>query len=63
MIRRNLSPHGQGVRRLDLSRSSVSFEGAFGRIFRALAPAEFGTTDAENSKQSEALRKCNGGKE
>jgi len=55
MIRRNLAPHGQGVRGLNLSRSSISFEGAFGRIFRALPPAEFGTTDADTQNNLNLL--------
>ena len=38
MNRKNLAPHGQGVRGLNLSRSSVSFWRVhFGRIFRALS--------------------------
>ena len=37
-------PHG-GVRGANLSRSSVLFEGPFGRIFRALPPADFGPDD------------------
>jgi hypothetical protein len=36
--------HG-GVRGADLSRSSPLFEGRFGRIFRALPPADFGADD------------------
>src|SRR5205085_6730469 len=39
-------PHGTGVRGRDLSRSSVLFSGPFGRIFRALPPADFGVDDA-----------------
>ena len=42
--------HGRGVRGLTLSRSSRLFGGNFGRIFRALPPAEFG----DNDKESEA---------
>jgi hypothetical protein len=42
--------HGQGVRGIDLSRSSVLFEGRFGRIFRALPPAEFGTSDPKSEE-------------
>lgn len=38
-------PHGI-VRGADLSRSSVLFEGRFGRMFRALPPADFGDDDA-----------------
>lgn len=37
-------PHG-GVRGADLSRSSVLFGGPFGRIFRALPPADYGADD------------------
>jgi hypothetical protein len=47
---RNLTPHGRGVRGLDLSRSSLLFSGAFGRLFRALPPAQFGANDAETQK-------------
>ena len=39
-------PHGTGVRGLTLSRGSISFDGPFGRIFRALPPADFGADDA-----------------
>jgi len=52
---RNLTPHGRGVRGLNLSRSSVQFGGQFGRIFRALPPAEFGTNDAENAANLKRL--------
>jgi Animal haem peroxidase len=52
---KNLTPHGRGVRGLNLSRSSVFFGGAFGRIFRALPAAEFGTNDAENQANLHAL--------
>ena len=38
-------PHG-GVRGANLSRSSLLFGGPFGRMFRALAPAEFGKDEA-----------------
>ena len=38
-------PHGTGVRGRDLSRSSPLFGGPFGRIFRALPPADFGNDD------------------
>jgi hypothetical protein len=41
----NVRFHG-GVRGADLSRSSLLFGGPFGRIFRALPPADFGVTDA-----------------
>src|SRR5258708_17825835 len=45
---RGFRPHGSGIRRLTLSRSSPLFEGPFGRIFRALPPADFGPTDADS---------------
>jgi hypothetical protein len=44
--------HG-GLRGLSLSRNSLLFEGPFGRIFRALPPADFGETD---EKSEEALK-------
>ncbi|HEY0382643.1 MAG TPA: heme peroxidase family protein [Candidatus Elarobacter sp.] len=40
-----IRPHGVGVRGAALSRSSPLFEGPFGRIFRALPPADFGSND------------------
>jgi hypothetical protein len=45
-----LRPHGTEVRGLALRRSSLLFEGPFGRIFRALPPADYGDTE----QQSEA---------
>jgi len=41
----NLKFHGVGLRGINLSRSSLLFNGPFGRIFRALPPADFGTDD------------------
>src|ERR1041384_1916853 len=38
-------PHGTGLRGANLSRSSPLFSGAFGRLFRALPPADFGDDD------------------
>jgi hypothetical protein len=38
-------PHGAGVRGSTLSRGSLLFNGPFGRIFRALPPADFGADD------------------
>src|SRR2546425_214983 len=35
-------PHGTGLRGANLSRSSPLFSGPFGRLFRALPPADFG---------------------
>src|SRR5438034_4929310 len=42
--------HGQHVRGIELSRSSILFEGRFGRMFRALPPAEFGTSDSKSEE-------------
>jgi hypothetical protein len=47
-------PHG-AVRGANLSRSSQLFDGAFGRIFRALPPADFGADDAASLKALAAL--------
>ena len=55
---RNLTPHGRGVRGLTLPRSSILFGGAFGRIFRALPPAEFGANDAETQANLKVLGKA-----
>ena len=38
----NPTPHGAGVRGFNLAPSSRFFNGRFGRLFRALPPAEFG---------------------
>ena len=54
---KNLTPHGRGVRGLTLSRGSISFGGAFGRIFRALPPADFGPTNDDSEKNLKALGK------
>jgi hypothetical protein len=45
--KKSIRPHGVGVRGINLSRGSVLFGGPFGRIFRALPPADFGSTDQE----------------
>jgi hypothetical protein len=42
----SIRPHGIGVRGAQLSRSSLLFQGRFGRIFRALPPADYGGDDA-----------------
>ena len=47
-------PHG-GVRGQNLSRGSVLFEGPFGRIFRAVPPADFGPDDATTLTNLAAL--------
>jgi hypothetical protein len=51
----NKAPHGQGVRGINLPRSSLSFEGNFGRLFRALPPADFGANDAESEANLKTL--------
>src|SRR5246127_2465042 len=54
---RNITPHGQGVRGLNLSRGSIFFGGAFGRIFRALPAAQFGASDDETQANLKVLGK------
>ena len=49
------TPHGSGVRGITLPRSSLLFEGRFGRIFRALPPAEFGDDDQQTLINLNAL--------
>jgi hypothetical protein len=48
-------PHGVGVRGANLSRSSLLFQGRFGRIFRALPPADYGVDDAASETNLQAL--------
>ena len=50
----NPTPHGAGVRGFNLAPSSRFFNGRFGRMFRALPPADFGDNDDDSQK---ALRK------
>ena len=50
-------PHG-GVRGANLSRGSLLFNGPFGRIFRALPPADYGTTDSASQAALRALAKA-----
>lgn len=52
---KNFTPHGRGVRGLTLSRGSQLFGGSFGRIFRSLPPADFGSDDAANHANLKAL--------
>jgi hypothetical protein len=49
------TPHGRGVRGFNLPRSSLLFEGNFGRMFRALPVAEFGSDDEETRKNLKNL--------
>ena len=48
MAGRPRSSHGSAVRGLTLSHGSQFFGGQFGRMFRALPPADFGDTDTES---------------
>jgi hypothetical protein len=48
-------PHGIPPRGLDMDTRSPMFEGRFGRIFRALAPADFGADDRESEQLLETL--------
>jgi hypothetical protein len=48
-------PHGIGVRGLTLGAKSRIFDGPFGRIFRALPPADFGLDDSASEKALKAL--------
>lgn len=50
-------PHGVGVRGVNLSRSSPLFDGPFGRIFRALPPADFGANDGKSAAALALLAK------
>ena len=43
----NPTPHGSGVRGFNLAPSSRFFNGRFGRMFRALPPADFGDDDIQ----------------
>jgi hypothetical protein len=52
------SSHGSTVRGLTLARGSKFFGGQFGRMFRALPPAEFGAGDVETEKNLLALGKA-----
>src|SRR5947209_2795044 len=49
------SSHGSTVRGLTLPRGSKYFGGQFGRMFRALPPADFGNTDKESEANLLAL--------
>ena len=40
--------HGTPLRGLMSTQSSPLFQGRFGRLFRSLHPAQFGSTEAEN---------------
>jgi hypothetical protein len=47
--------HSIPVRGLESTKSSPLFQGRFGRMFRSLPAATFGSTDAENAANLEAL--------
>ena len=48
-------PHGTRLRGANLSRSSLLFGGPFGRLFRALPPADFGPDDKSSTAALDAL--------
>jgi hypothetical protein len=50
-----IRPHGAGIRGLTLRRRSRIFSGPFGRIFRALPPADFGPSDTKSEEALTAL--------
>lgn len=50
MSDKSTTTHGRGVRGFNLPRSSLLFEGNFGRMFRALPPAEFGADDSKTKE-------------
>jgi hypothetical protein len=45
-----IRPHGVGIRGLTLAPKSRIFSGPFGRIFRALPPADFGPCDTASEE-------------
>ncbi len=51
---KTIHPHG-GVRGANLSRGSLLFGGPFGKIFRAVPPADFGPDDATTQSNLAAL--------
>jgi len=53
-----IRPHGIGIRGLTLAPKSRIFNGPFGRIFRALSPADFGPSDAASEGALTALGKA-----
>jgi hypothetical protein len=48
-------PHGADIRGLSLAPRSLLFSGPFGRIFRALLPADFGPNDTASEEALTAL--------
>src|SRR5689334_6570432 len=50
-----IRPHGAGIRGLTVRRRSRIFSGPFGRIFRALPPADFGPSDTASEGTLTAL--------
>jgi heme peroxidase len=53
----HVRPHGLPPRGIDMDTRSRLFEGRFGRLFRALAPADFGANDREAERLLEGLAK------
>ncbi len=54
----NAGAHGTTIRGLTLSRGPSFFGGQFGRMFRALPPAEFGETDSQTEQNLLTLGKA-----
>jgi hypothetical protein len=50
-----IRPHGVGIRGLTLAPKSRTFSGPFGRIFRALLPADYGPNDTASEEALTAL--------
>src|SRR5690349_15635316 len=50
--------HSQPVRGLTAAKSSPLFQGRFGRMFRALRSAQFGTTEGDNIERLTGLGKA-----
>src|SRR3954451_11147795 len=58
MASKTRSSHGSTVRGLTLPRGSKFFGGQFGRMFRALPPADYGDFDTQSEKNLLALGKA-----
>ena len=54
----SIRPHGALPRGLAMDTRSRLFEGRFGRLFRALPPADFGASDAEAESLLETLARA-----
>jgi hypothetical protein len=54
-VNQHFRPHGIGIRGLTLAPKSTLFGGPFGRIFRALPPADFGPDDTASEAALQTL--------